>query len=284
MRKLFFGITHVFLAILTYTFVFVLLIPTIWIPLTSVRPEMEIAAVPPIWIPRDIHLDNYRVVLGIGEEAARVTTFQYLLNSVIVAGITIPITMLIGALAGYAFARFEFKGRQPLFMMTLGVRTLPALAMGIPLFLLYRTLDLIDTRMGLILIYSAISIPFAAWLMQGFFLDIPRDLEDSAQVDGCSRFRTFWHVALPMVRPGLAATAVFIFIAVWNEFPLALTLATSSHARTLPVALFEFVGEFRVAWGPLTAVGTVLLIPSLLFTFYAQKHLVKGLTLGAVKG
>jgi multiple sugar transport system permease protein len=278
------GSGHWFLNLLTYAIVLALLLPSIWIPLTSIRPEMEIAAVPPVWIPREVHLRNYGVVFGVGEVAERTSTLRYFMNSLIVTGLTIPVAMFVGCLAGYAFARFNFRGKQPLFLLTLGVRALPGIAMGIPMFIVYRKLNLIDTRAGLIIIYSALTIPFATWLMQGFFIDLPAELDDAARIDGCSRLGSFLHVALPLVRPGLAATAIFIFIMIWNEFSLGLMLATSSRARTLPVALYEFVGEFRVAWGPLTAVGTVLLIPTVIFTFFAQRHLVKGLTLGAVKG
>ena len=190
----------------------------------------------------------------------------------------------IEPLCGRRVARFNFRGRNLVFLGILSVRTIPPLVMGIPLFLLYRELDLYDTRTGLILVYVATSVPFATWLMESFFAEAPREIEEAALVDGSIRFQVFRYIAIPTARTGLTTTAIFVFITVWSEFGLALSLTGSTDARTLPVALYQFVGEFRVAWGPLTAAGTILLVPAVIFTAAVQRNLARGLTFGAVTG
>lgn len=271
------------LTLLTWLLLAILLLPTIWIPLTSIRPEREIAASPPIWIPKEFITDNYREIFGdSGGGSEKIV--QYAQNSLIVSVVSIALSVAIGALAGYVLARYSFRGRSVLFFGILSVRTIPPLVMGIPLFLLYRNLDLYDTKLGLILVYVATSVPFAAWLMESFFSELPKEVEEAALVDGSTKFQVLRYIAIPIARTGLATTAIFIFIATWSEFGLALSLTGSADARTLPVALFQFVGQFRVAWGPLTAAGTILLIPAVIFTAVVQRHLARGLTFGAVKG
>jgi multiple sugar transport system permease protein len=272
------------LSVLTWLILLVLLIPTLWIPLTSLRPEVEIASSPPVWLPKRLELGNYQQIFDPQGSGGTQTIFRYTANSLTIALVSIVIAVLVGALAGYVLSRFTFRGRDTIFFGILVVRTIPPLVLGIPLFVMYRTLDLYDTRLGLILIYTATSIPFATWLMESFFAEVPREVQEAAAIDGCSKLQVFRYVALPLARNGLATTAIFVFITVWSEFGLALNLTGSPAARTLPVALYQFIGEFRVAWGPLTAVGTILLIPALIFTAVVQRHLARGLTFGAVKG
>lgn len=269
----------------TYLLLLVFLVPTLWVIATSVRPEIEIAASPPIWFPRQLTLDHYQALFGFGPESAgsRVTFPQYFLNSATVSLTTTGVSVLLGALAGYGFSRFRFRGRGALFLLMLFVRALPGLAIGLPLFILYRNLDLQDTKQGLVLIYVALAIPTVSWLMEGFFADVPPEIEEAARIDGCSRWQVFWQIALPLAAPGLAATAVIVFLWSWDEFGLALVLTGSLNARTLSVGLYEFVHEFRVAWGQLTAAGTLMLIPVIVFTVTTQRFIVRGLTFGAVK-
>jgi multiple sugar transport system permease protein len=272
------------LSALTWLILAIFLIPTIWIPLTSLRPEREIAASPPVWIPRQITFDNYGEILGSGGSGGTQTIARYAQNSIVVSVVAIAAALFVGTLAGYVLSRYTFRGRSGIFLAILSVRAIPPLVMGIPLFILYRRLDLYDTRTGLIVVYAALAIPFATWLMESFFAEIPREVEEAALVDGSTKFQFFWHIAMPMAKTGLATTAIFIFITTWSEFGLALSLTGSRESRTLPVALYQFIGEFRVAWGPLTAAGTILLIPALVFTAAVQRHLARGLTFGAVKG
>ena len=273
------------LTLLTYALLVVFLIPTIWLPFTSVRPEIEIAALPPIWVPRAVTLDNYLDLFGMGPRrgTGQIVFPYYLLNSIITAAIATTIAVFVGALAGYAFARFRFRGRQPLFLLMLFVRALPGLLLALPLFMLYRQLELQDTRHGLIIAYSALSIPFCTWLLEGFFAEVPREIEEAARIDGCSRLQVFRWIALPLAAPGLAATAVLVFIGTWDEFGLALVLTATTASRTMPAGLMQFVQEFRTIWGPLTAAGTIMLVPVIIFTLLTQRFLIRGLTFGALK-
>jgi multiple sugar transport system permease protein len=250
-----------------------------------VRPGIEIAAVPPVWLPREVTLDNYLDLFGAGplRSSGRIVFPYYLLNSITIATCATAIAVVVGALAGYAFARFQFRGRQPLFLAMLFVRALPGLLLALPLFILYRQLDLQDTRHGLIVAYSALSIPFCTWLLEGFFAEVPREIEEAARIDGCSRLQVLRWIALPLAAPGLAATAVLVFIGTWDEFGLALVLTATVASRTMPAGLMEFVQEFRTIWGPLTAAGTIMLGPVIVFTLLTQRFLVRGLTLGALK-
>jgi multiple sugar transport system permease protein len=283
-RKIATRLWGILLTLVTWIILALFLIPTLWIPLTSLRPEREIAASPPVWVPQNIHLDNYWQILGTGGSGGASTMARYAENSVIVSVISIVAALFIGTIAGYVLSRFSFRGRTLIFFSILSVRVIPPLVMGVPLFILYRRLDLYDTRIGLILVYTALAIPFATWLMETFFAEVPKEITEAALVDGSTKFQVFRYVAVPMAKTGLATTAIFIFITTWSEFALALSLTGSQNARTLPVALYQFVGEFRVAWGPLTAAGTILLIPAVVFTATVQRHLARGLTFGAVKG
>jgi multiple sugar transport system permease protein len=279
------AITGLLLTALTYALLVVFLIPALWLPFTSVRPEIEIGASPPIWLPRTITLDNYLQLFGImnGQDIGRIVFPYYLVNSIVIACASTAISIAVGTLAAYSFARFRFRGRQTLFLLTLFVRALPGLVLALPLFVLYRTLALQDTRGGLIIAYSALSIPFCTWLLEGFFAEVPLEIEDAARIDGCSRFQVLRWVAIPLAAPGMAATAVFVFMGTWDEFGLSLVLTSSTAARTMPAGLMEFVQEFRTVWGPLTAAGTFMLIPVVLFTLLAQRFLIRGLTFGALK-
>jgi multiple sugar transport system permease protein len=279
------SLSGVLLTGLTYLLLFVFLVPTLWVIGTSVRPEIEIAASPAIWIPQQLTAAHYQGLFGVGGEGqgSRVTFPQYFTNSAVVALTTTLISVLVGALAGYGFSRFRFRGKSGLFLLMLFVRALPGLAIALPLFILYRTLDLQDTKQGLVIIYAALAIPTVAWLMEGFFAELPYEIEEAARIDGCSRWQVFWRIALPLAAPGLAATAVIVFLWSWDEFGLALVLTGSLNARTLSVGLYEFVQEFRVAWGQLTAAGTLMLLPVIVFTVTTQRFLVRGLTFGAVK-
>jgi multiple sugar transport system permease protein len=283
-RRIFRLLENVGLNLLTWVLLAIFLIPTLWIPLTSIRPERELAASPPIWIPRQLVSSNYREIFSSSGSGGTATILKYAENSIVVSLVSIVLAVMVGTMAGYTLSRYTFRGRSAIFLAILSVRAIPPLVMGVPLFILFRRLELYNTRFGLILVYTALAIPFATWLMESFFAEIPREVEEAARVDGSSKFQVLRYIAVPMARTGLATTAIFIFIATWTEFGLALSLTGSRDARTLPVALYQFVGEFRVAWGPLTAAGTILLIPAVLFTASVQRHLARGLTFGAVKG
>jgi multiple sugar transport system permease protein len=252
--------------------------PIYWILTMSLKGEAELAAVPPTLVPQHPTLDSYSkllFVLGFG---------RYLQNSVIVAvGATI-IGLFAGTLCAYSLSRYRFPWRLNywILFLLLAIRIFPPTVTLIPLFVFFRNLGLLDTVFAVILAQVYFDLPFIVWMMRGFFADIPMDLEEAARVDGDTKFGAFRHVVVPLVAPGLVATAILVVINSWNEFTFALVL-TESRATTLPVATAGLVQEFGIAWGPMTASGVLFTIPVLIFAVLVQRNLIRGLTAGAVK-
>jgi ABC-type glycerol-3-phosphate transport system permease component len=207
----------------------------------------------------------------------------YTVNSLIVASATTVLTLLIGSLAAFAFARFEFTGKKAVLVLFLLSQMLPGAAVVIPLFQIVQDFGLYDTLLGLILLHTAFLLPFVIWLLYGFFSSIPRDVEDAALIDGCSRLSAMRRVILPLALPGLGATALFAFLGSWNEFFFALLLTTSDSARTVPVGIGLFVGEFQDVWNQMSAAAVLFSLPPLVLFLLAQKTFVKGLAAGAIK-
>lgn len=205
-------------------------------------------------------------------------------NSLITATASTFFTLTAGCMAAYALARFSFIGRGAVSGVTLLMRMAPPAVLVVPVFMLWTyRLEISDTLPGLILAYTAINLPFAIWILQGFFAQIPTQLEEAARMDGANPFQAFMHVVLPLIKPGLAATAIFSFRIAWNEFIMALVL-TNRFTRTIPVEISLSVSEHNIEWGKIMAIGTLIAIPPLIFTFAAARQIVTGLTAGAVKG
>lgn len=266
--------TAIFIIITVLIFI-VILFPPFILFFTSIKTESEALSFPPVWIFTPT-LENYR-------EAVQKTPIEnYLLNSLIVASSNTGIVLFLGSLAGYALARFKFKGAENISFWILSIRMMPPVAAIIPLYIIMKNLRLLDNPLSLIITYLTFNLPFAVWMMKGFFQEIPKEIEESALVDGCSTFGTFWKIAMPLVAPGLVATGILTFIFAWNEFLFALIL-TGSKAVTLPVGITSYIKETGIGWGYMTAGGVLALIPVIVFTILAQKHLVKGLTMGALK-
>jgi multiple sugar transport system permease protein len=208
---------------------------------------------------------------------------RYLANSLIVSLISTAITLAFGAMCAYALARFQFMGRMTLGLSTLILRTLPPAVLAVPVFVLWSAWGLTNAYGGVILAYVALNLPFTIWLLYGFIEQVPEELEEAAAVDGCSPLTVFWHIVLPLITPGLAAAAIFTFRLAWNEFILALVL-TNRHTRTLPVAASLYITDVGIEWGKIMAVGALIALPPLVFTFVAARQIITGLTEGAVKG
>ena len=258
-------------------------LPGLWIVLSSFRPTVEIMAKPPIWIPQQLSFDAYVAMFsGIGEGG--IPVISYFRNSVIIAVTSTIISLAIGMSGGYAFARYRFKGKNAWFLGLMLTRTVPGIALSLPLFFLFARVGLIDTHMGMILAYTALNVPFTIWLIDGFFRQVPRDLAEAAQIDGCTRWQAFWQVEFPLARPGIASAGIFAFLTSWNEFALASQLTRSTDSKTLPVGLLDYTAEFTIDWRGMCALAVVMIIPALILTYAVQKHLVSGLTSGAIKG
>ncbi|TPI11792.1 carbohydrate ABC transporter permease [Mesorhizobium sp. B4-1-3] len=261
----------------------VICLPGIWIVLSSLRPTVEIMAKPPVWIPQEVSLDAYIAMFsGIGKGG--IPVLDYFRNSLIISVTSTVIAVAIGMAGGYAFARYRFRGKSGMFLGLMLTRTVPGIALSLPLFFLYVRLGIIDTHIGMILAYVALNVPFTIWLIDGFFRQVPKDLAEAAQIDGCTRWQAFWQVEFPLARPGIASAAIFAFLTCWNEFALASQLTRSVNSKTLPVGLLDYTAEFTIDWRGMCALAVVMIIPALTLTYIVQKHLVGGLTSGAVKG
>lgn len=259
-------------------------LPAVWIVLTSVRNPIEINATPPVWIPRALTLEGFKPLFGQATTATGSVPFQlYFRNSIIVGVGSTIVSLMLGTMAGYAFSRFRFRGRNTLFLGIMLSRAVPGIALSLPLFLLFARLGLADKLWGLGLVYVAVNVPFTVWLMDGFFREIPRELTEAAYIDGCSDWQAFTQISLPLALPGLAASSIFAFLAAWNEFQLAVVLTRTIASKTAPVGLFDFTGQFTIDWRGMAALSVLMMIPAIFFVLAVQRNLVQGLTLGAVK-
>lgn len=255
-------------------FIFVLS-PPFMLFLTSIKTNVDALRYPPVWLFKPV-ASNYREIFQL------IPFGSYLINSLVVALLSTFISLLVGSLAAYGLARFKFKRSKDLSFWILSIRMTPPIAAAIPIFLIMRTLRLLDTKAALILAYCTFNVPFAVWLLRSFFQEIPREIEESAMVDGCSPFGAFFRIALPLIAPGLAATGIFTFIFSWNEFLFALIL-TGTRAQTVPVSLTGFIRETGIMWSHMAAAGVLAMFPMVIFTALVQRNLVKGLTMGAIK-
>jgi len=255
-------------------FIFVLF-PPFMLFLTSIKTNVDALRYPPVWLFKPV-ASNYREIFQL------IPFGSYLINSLVVALLSTFISLLVGSLAAYGLARFKFKRSKDLSFWILSIRMTPPIAAAIPIFLIMRTLRLLDTKAALILAYCTFNVPFAVWLLRSFFQEIPREIEESAMVDGCSPFGAFFRIALPLIAPGLAATGIFTFIFSWNEFLFALIL-TGTRAQTVPVSLTGFIRETGIMWSHMAAAGVLAMFPMVIFTALVQRNLVKGLTMGAIK-
>jgi multiple sugar transport system permease protein len=265
----------------------VFLLPPAWMVITSFKQGRDIVTWPPTFIFKPTW-DNWYWFFFSAEASAmapqegrRILT-EFLPNSLIVAVFTTTLSMAVASLCAYAFARFDFRGKKPLAFAVLGTRMLPPIATVIPLFIFMNDLGLRDTLTGLVVSYTALNLPLAVWMLWGFIKEVPAELEEAGMVDGCSRTGALIRILFPVIAPGLAATSVFSFLLAWNDFPIALFLV-AQKAKTMPLAALGFYAEEGVYWGPMSVYGILYMVPTILFAVFVQRHIVKGLTLGALK-
>ncbi|MDP9023257.1 MAG: carbohydrate ABC transporter permease [Actinomycetota bacterium] len=251
--------------------------PFLWMILTSVKPRPEILTATPIFIPSELVLERYVDVLRRGFAT-------YLRNSLIVAVTTTVAGVSVAALAGYSLARFKLPLRRYLVLVVLSTQMFPIAALIIPLFIVMRNLGLLDSLLGLVVTYMAFTTPLSIWILRGFFLGIPEELEEAAMVDGATRVGAMLRVVLPLAGPGLAAVGVFAFIAAWREFFVALTFITDEQTYTLPVALARFEGLAHIDWGGIMAASVLFTLPVVVFFLFVHRRLTQGMIAGSVKG
>ncbi|MGB3280973.1 MAG: carbohydrate ABC transporter permease [Pseudorhodobacter sp.] len=254
------------------------LFPLYWLLKIAITPDQLIFSEGTRLWPSALTLDNFRTVLF------QTDFLSYFGNSLYVSLGTAAVTTVIAAGAGYAFSRFHFGGKRIIIAVMLITQMFPLLMIIAPIYKIVASLGLLNSLTSLIVVYTAFNIPFATVLMQSFFDGIPKDLEEAAMMDGCSRFQALRKVIFPLTLPGLGATLGFVFTAAWSELLFALMLISRNEAMTFPVGLLTFVSKFSVDWGQMMAAGVLALIPSCLFFIFIQRYLVQGLTSGAVKG
>ncbi len=256
------------------------LAPFVWVALTSFKTRQELYATPLQYLPSVLTVTNY-----VDAWTSKLTPFsRFFANSLWVSSVTMVVTTAISILAGYAIARFRFAGRQAFLLIFLATQMFPAVLLIAPLLSQWYALGLIDTYQALIYSNLSFTVPFTVWMLVGYFESIPRELEESAMMDGCGRFGALCRVVLPLAAPGIAATAIFAFVSSWSELLFAITFTTQTEMRTLSAGLLFMVGQYEIQWGQLSAGVMISTIPVAVLFVFLQRHLIRGLTAGALKG
>ena len=264
-----------------------MLFPIYWIISSSFKSEVDMFVTPPIWIPLKPTLENYQPIseFVFGVWTVSIESFvPGMINSLIVSSVATPIIAVTGALAGYSFSRYRFRGGKLTYIWFVLMRMFPPITCVLPIYLLYSQVQLVNTLTGLILVYVAFNIPFATWFMKSFFDGIPKEIDESAKVDGCTDFGALFRIIIPLGAPGFIVVTIFCFLACWNEFMFAAIFISNPGTMTLPLKLAGAVSSWQTSWPFITAGSTIAMIPPFLFVMLAQRYIVQGLTFGAVKG
>ena len=255
---------------------FVTLLPYVWTLATSFKQRSDILSTPPTWIKNPSWFNYENMLFGRGFDL-------YLLNSIIIGIGSTLIALTVGTLAGYAFSRFKIPAGNHLFFYILATRLGPPIAYALPMYFLFSDLGLLNTHLGVSIAHAAFNLVLVVWMMKTFFDEVPIELEEAASLDGCTAAQVFWRISLPLAVPGLVTVAIFVFIFSWNEMLFALMLS-AGDSNTLPVMIPSLIQHTGTLRGEVAAAAVVQTIPVITFTFIAQRHLLRGLTFGAVKG
>ncbi|MGH2615855.1 MAG: carbohydrate ABC transporter permease [Thermomicrobiales bacterium] len=256
-----------------FLFTLIYLLPLAWVALGAFKTRAEMFATPPILFPSQLNLDNFRQVL---------TNSPELWNSIVISTVSTALVLLLALPAAYAFTRFRLRRGSDLQFWILSTRMMPPIAVIIPVFVIFQNLRLFDTRLGMILVYTAFNLPFAVWMLAAAFRQVPLEIEEAARVDGSTLFQTITRISIPLARSGVAVAAIFAFIWAWNDLLFGLVL-TASDAKTFPVSLSEYTGQVNIQWELMAATSVIQALPVLLLTFLVQRHIVSGLTFGGVE-
>lgn len=270
----------------TFFYLFLVLVvlvfaaPLFWIFTTSIKTSAEVMLFPPKWIPSTITLDAYNELLFSPEA----TFLKYARNSVIIACCATFLTLMLGTLSGYSLSRYRLAGSGAVLLFILAMRMMPGITVIIPFFAMMQQYGLLDSKTGMILIYTVFNLPLVVWLMKGYFDTIPLEMEEAARIDGCSRIGLLTRIALPLAAPGLGATAIFSFMGSWNEFMFNMILSTSENSKTLPVGVQQAVAMYNIRWDLLSTGAVLAMVPVFIFAVMFQRYIISGLVAGAVKG
>jgi ABC-type glycerol-3-phosphate transport system permease component len=265
------------LIVLQIAIAFLVLFPFFWMLSVSLKPADEPFAIPARLWPNHITLDNYVA-------AFRPEFRRYFLNSVIVSGATVLITVPLALLAAYSLTRYRFRALSVFLAAVILAQFFPAGAMIIPIYKMVKAANLLNTYASLIIAYITITLPVAIWMLRGFLMQVPRTLEEAAAIDGAKPLRAFFDIVVPLAWPGIVATTVFVLIVTWQEFLFALSFTSTKDMRTLPVGMNDYIGQYGIRYGELMASSVMVSLPVIIVFFFLQRQFVAGLTAGAVKG
>ncbi len=269
MNRLFFYIT-------VFIIVFLSLLPFLWFLNTSFKTPLEVTAIPPVFVP-SVTLHSYQSAV---EEY---NLLHFVKNSIIVAGSTTLLTLIISIFAGYALARMKLKYKGLIMGSLLVVSMFPQISIAGPVWRILQNLGWLNSYHGLVIPYVTLSLPLGVWILASFFRELPGELEDAARIDGCTHFQTLFKIMVPLAAPGIFTAAILVFICAWNEFFFALLIMTQQKYQTLPVGIALFQGQYTLPWGEIAAASTVATVPLVVLVFLFQKRIVRGLSAGAVK-
>jgi len=262
--------------ITTCAIVILSLLPFLWFVDTSLKTPLEVTAVPPVLIPSGT-LYSYQSAVK------EYDLLHYVKNSVIVAGLTTALTILISVFAGYALARLRIKFRGVIMGSLLIVSMFPQISIAGPVWTILQKVGWLNSYQGIVIPYITLSLPLGVWIMASFFKDLPQELEDASRIDGCGHFQTLFKIMVPLAAPGVFTAAILVFIYAWNEFFFALLIMTQQGFQTLPVGIALFQGQYTLPWGEIAAASTIATVPLVVLVFLFQKRIVRGLSAGAVK-
>jgi raffinose/stachyose/melibiose transport system permease protein len=254
--------------------------PVVWLFMSSFKPSTEVRA-EIFALPKSFYVENYNIV---ALKQMGITPLIYIRNSIIVTAISLGILMVVSVLAAYGIAKLKVIGKNFIIIVLLGLMGVPTHALMIPIFYFFSKLRLIDNLLGLILPYVAFNAPFAILVLQSYFRQFPDVLIDAARIDGCGKLKTFLYVVMPISIGAISSVTILSFIAIWNEFLFALVMMRDNAVKTLPVGLMGFKGRYVVEWGPMMATLVIALIPSIIVYFIFHKNLMRGISIGAIKG
>ena len=274
---------RVFLYLFVLAVLLVTFFPFYWIINMSLQSNIELYDIPPHLFPPHPTIENFRSVLF--EEQGLMKFYQAVFNTLIVAVVTMTVCVALGSITGYALARLDWKWGMAFLFVLIGTQMVPPLVDLIPLYIIFsRWLKLVDTKLALVIGYTGWLLPISVWILYGYFQTIPRDLESAARIDGCTRLQALGRVVMPLSAPGIAATAIYVFISSTNEFLFAMIFSSTARSKTIPVALTDMIGKYQIRYGDMTAGAVIAAILPVVLALIFQKYLVQSLTAGGIKG
>ncbi len=261
------------------------LLPLYWMVTTSIKPTEQIFQKPPVLFPTSIQVDSYRSILGLptNRQEIYINAILYLKNSLIIATATTLLTLVLAVPAAYAVSRFRFRGRSGFLLFLLVAQMLPSVLLVIPLFVMFKYLDIINQYASVIIADTALALPFAIIILRTSFLQIPNEIEEAAWIDGGSRLQVLWQIILPLIRAGLVAVGVFSFLIAWGEFVFALSFLQNQQLQPISIGVFQFVGMYKTQWDSMMAFSTLVAIPAVVAFLFLQRQFISGMTAGAMK-